>query len=215
MEKSGTAKPATRLTLVFQVGIFVRAVRDRMDASMGPPLAFPSCPVTADDIQQPLETCHGCVAHGQRHNQPEMIMDIAIGSNQLRNTNGIFVAQDQDLIKVERHAEDRGILLSMDLYNPAGTRIARLERNQWTSNEHNRFEIQTSPESVTLVDHTLKGSVFSVQTHAEDSVHVPQAKFYLPGGTVSEVTADSWHIGNRMELKNADIDLQGGPIEIQ
>ena len=29
-------------------------------------------------------------------------MDISIGSNQLRNTNGIFVAQDQDLIKVEQ-----------------------------------------------------------------------------------------------------------------
>ena len=142
-------------------------------------------------------------------------MDIAIGSNQLRNTNGIFVAQDQDMIKVERHAEDKGILLSMDLYNPAGTRIARLERNQWTSNEHERFEIRTSPESVMLVDHTLKVPVFAVQTQTEDSVHVPQAKFYLPGGTVSEVTADSWHIGNKIEMKNADVDLQGGAIELQ
>ncbi len=142
-------------------------------------------------------------------------MDIAIGSNQLRNTNGIFVAQDQDLIKVERQAENGGILLSMDLYNPAGTRIARLEQNRWIANEHDRFEVRTSPESVTLVDRILKGPVFAVQTQAENRVHVPQAKFYLPGGTVSEVTADSWHIGNKIELKDADVDLQGGAIEIQ
>ncbi len=142
-------------------------------------------------------------------------MDIVIGSNQLRNTNGVFVAQDQDLIKVEQHTEDGDILLSMDLYNPAGTRVARLERNQWTSNAHDRFEVRTGPESITLVDHTLKSPVFSVKKHEDRGVHVPQAKFYLPGGTVSEVTADSWHIGNKMELKNADVDLHGGAIEIQ
>ncbi len=142
-------------------------------------------------------------------------MDIEIGSNQLRNTNGVFVAQDQDIIKVEQQAEDGGILLSMDLYNPAGTLVAKLERNQWTSNDHDRFEVQTSPESVTVIDHTLKGPVFSVTQRADRSLQIPQAKLYLPGGTVSEVTADSWHIGNKIELKNADVDLQGGAIEIQ
>ncbi len=142
-------------------------------------------------------------------------MDIEIGSNHLRNTNGTFVVQDQDLITVERHADNGGLLLSIDLYNPAGTRIARLERNQWTSNEHDRFEIRASPESVTLVDHTLKAPVFSVHAQADDNVRVSHAKFYLPGGTVSEVTADGWHVGNKLELKNADVDLQGGAIEIQ
>ncbi len=142
-------------------------------------------------------------------------MDIEIGSNQLRNTNGMFVAGDRDLIKVEQQTEHGGILLSMELYTPAGTQVARLERNHWTSNEHNRFEVRTSPESVTLVDHTLKSPVFSVTKQTDHSVRIPQARFYLPGGTVSEVTADSWHVGNKMELKNADVDLQGGAIEIQ
>ncbi len=141
-------------------------------------------------------------------------MDIVIGSNQLRNTNGTFVTQDRDLIKVERQSENGGILLSMDLYNPAGTQVARLERNKWTSNDHDRFEVQTSPESVALADKTLKGIVFFVKKNGENGVQVPQAKFYLPGGTVSEVTPDRWHIGNKMELKDADIDLHGGAIEI-
>ena len=52
-------------------------------------------------------------------------MDIAIGSNRLRNTNGIFVAQDQDLIKIERKSDDGSLLLSMDLYNPAGSQVAQ------------------------------------------------------------------------------------------
>ena len=142
-------------------------------------------------------------------------MDISIGSNQLRNTNGIFVAQDQDLIKVEQKAEDGSLLLSMALYNPAGSQVAKLERNEWTSNDQGRFDLRADPESVTVIDNTLKGVVFLVKKNGEHGIQVPQAKFYLPGGTVSEVTAEQWHVGNKMELKDADIDLQGGAIEIQ
>ena len=142
-------------------------------------------------------------------------MDISIGSNQLRNTNGTFVAQDQHLIKVEHKAEDGSILLSMDLYNPAGSQVAKLERNEWTSNDQDRFELRAEPESVTVLDNTLKGVVFLVKKNGERGIQIPQAKFYLPGGTVSEVTAEQWHVGNKMELKDADVDLQGGGIEIQ
>lgn len=142
-------------------------------------------------------------------------MDIAIGSNQLRNTNGIFMAQDQDLLKVEQKAEDGSLLLSMDLYNPAGSQVAKLERNEWASNDQDRFELRTDAESVTVIDNTLKGVVFFVKKNGEHGIQVPQAKFYLPGGTVSEVTAEHWHVGNKMELKDADVDLQGGAIEIQ
>lgn len=142
-------------------------------------------------------------------------MDISIGSNQLRNTNGIFVAQDQDLIKVEHKAEDGSLLLSMALYNPAGSQVAKLERNEWTSNDQSRFELRADPDSVTVIDNTLKGVVFLVKKNGEHDIQIPQAKFYLPGGTVSEVTTEQWHVGNKMELKDADIDLQGGGIEIQ
>ena len=88
-------------------------------------------------------------------------MDITIGSNQLRNTNGTFVAQDQDLIKVEHKAEDGAILLSMQLYNPVGSQVAKLERNEWTSNDQDRFDLKADPESVMVIDNTLKGVVFA------------------------------------------------------
>lgn len=125
------------------------------------------------------------------------------------------MAQDQDLIKVEHKAEDGSLLLSMALYNPAGSQVAKLERNEWTSNDQDRFELRADPESVTVIDNTLKGVVFLVKKNGEHGIQVPQAKFYLPGGTVSEVTAEQWHVGNKMELKDADVDLQGGGIEIQ
>lgn len=141
-------------------------------------------------------------------------MDISIGSNQLRNTNGIFQAQDLVLIQVAI-SDDGALLLSMELYNPAGTQVAKLKDNSWTSNEQDRFELKVEGETTQLVDKTLKGVIIAFKKESQTSVSVPQAKFYLPGGMVSEVTADHWHVGNKMELKGVDIDLNGGSIEIQ
>ncbi len=142
-------------------------------------------------------------------------MDILIGSNQLRNTNGIFVAQEQEFIKLELGENDSGLLLTMNLYNPTGTQVAKLERNTWVSNDQDRFELNAGPESVMLVDNTLKGVVILLKIEDQNRITIPQAKFYLPSGRVSEVTADGWQVGNTIELKGTDIDLDGGVIEIQ
>ncbi|RMH07194.1 MAG: hypothetical protein D6704_05510 [Nitrospirae bacterium] len=142
-------------------------------------------------------------------------MDISIGSNLLRNTNGVFVAQGQDLIKVEFDEPTQAILLTMDLYTPAGTLVAKLERNQWISNEQDRFELKADSRSLTLIDNTLKSVVIVFQYEGPGRLAVPQAKFYLPGGRVSEVTSERWHVGHKMELKGADVDLCGGGIEIE
>lgn len=142
-------------------------------------------------------------------------MDISIGSNQLRNTSGIFVAQGQEFIKIEIDKNNESLLLTMDLYNPTGTQVAKLECNTWASNDQDRFELTTGPDSIMLVDKTLKGVVILLKVENKNYITMPQAKFYLPGGMVSEVTADGWQVGNKIELKDANVDLEGRAIEIQ
>ena len=141
-------------------------------------------------------------------------MDILIGSNHLRNTNGIIQAEGQNLIQVAI-SNDGTLLLSMALYNPAGTQVAKLEHNTWASNDQDRFELKIDGDTTLLVDKTLKGVIFSLKKESQTEVLVPQAKFYLPGGIVSEVTPEHWHIGNKLELKDVDTDLHGGAIELQ
>ena len=141
-------------------------------------------------------------------------MDISIGSNHLRNTNGIIQAEGQNLIQVAI-SDDGALLLSMDLYNPTGTQVAKLEHNTWTSNSQDRFELKIDEDKTLLVDKTLKGVILALKKENHNQVSIPQAKFYLPGGIVSEVTPERWHVGNKVELKDVDTDLHGGAIEIQ
>jgi hypothetical protein len=45
-------------------------------------------------------------------------------------------------------------------------------------------------------------------------VNIPAAKFYTSKGTLSEVSAEWWRVGNKMELTGIDTDLEGGAIEL-
>ena len=141
-------------------------------------------------------------------------MDINIGSNTLRNTNGVVTAHGQELIRVEVGESDGQLLLTMGMYMPTGSEVAKLERNAWVSNEGDRFEITAEPSSVKVVDKTLKNVVIQLTTDDTKGIEVPLAKFYTAKGMLSEVSAEWWRVGNKMELTGIDMDLEGGNVEL-
>ncbi len=141
-------------------------------------------------------------------------MDINIGSNRLRNTNGVVTAHGQELIRVEVGESDGQLLLTMGMYMPTGSEVAKLERNAWVSNEGDRFEINAEPQFVKVMDKTLKNVVIQLATDETKMIEVSLAKFYTPKGMLSEVSAEWWRVGNKMELTGVDMDLEGGTIEL-
>jgi len=141
-------------------------------------------------------------------------VDINIGSNTLRNTNGIFTAHGQELLRVEVGESDGQLLLTMGMYMPTGSEVAKLERNTWVSNEGDRFEVTTEPHAVKVMDKTLKNVVIQLATGDTNRIEVLLAKFYTSKGMLSEVSAEWWRVGNKMELTGIDIDLEGGDIEL-
>ena len=142
------------------------------------------------------------------------MVDINIGTNTLRNTNGVFTAHGQELIRLEVGESEGQILLTMGMYMPTGSEVAKLERNQWLSNEGDRFEITAEPQAVTVLDRTLKNVVIQLATDDYKRIEVPVAKFYTSKGMLSEVSAEWWRVGNRMELTGIEMDLEGGYIEM-
>ncbi len=91
-------------------------------------------------------------------------VDIQLGTNILRNTNGTFLAHGKEQLKVE--------------------------------------------------DTTLKTIVMEIHKTENQTVNISAAKFYTSKGTLSEVSAEWWRVGNKMELTGIDTDLEGGGIEL-
>lgn len=141
-------------------------------------------------------------------------MDINIGSNTLRNTNGVVIAHGQELIRIEVGESDGQLLLTMGMYMPTGSEVAKLERNAWVSNEGDRFEITAEPHSVKVMDTILKNVVIQLATDDTKIIEVSLAKFYTSKGMLSEVSAEWWRVGNKMELTGINMDLEGGNIEL-
>lgn len=141
-------------------------------------------------------------------------MDIVIGSNTLRNTSGVFIAHGQEQVRVELGESDSHPILTMGLYMPTGSEVAKLEKNSWTSNQGDRFEITADSQSVKVVDKTLKNVVIELTMDDKKWITIPLAKFYTSKGTLSEVTQEWWRVGNKVELTGIDMDLEGGGVEM-
>ena len=141
-------------------------------------------------------------------------MDVLIGSNTLRNTNGVFFAHGQDQVRIEVGETDGQPTVTMGMYMPTGSEVAKLEKNVWISNKDDRFELTVTPQSVKVIDKTLKNVVIELTVDDSKRVSIPLAKFYTSKGALSEATQEWWRVGNKVEIAGIDMDLEGGGIEM-
>ncbi len=141
-------------------------------------------------------------------------MNIQLGTNTLRNTNGTFLAHGKEQIRIEWLEEEKTLALTMGVFMPTGTEVATLKHNVWETNPNDRFQLTSTPEMLKVEDTTLKTVVMEIQKTENNVVNIPSAKFYTSKGTLSEISAEWWRVGNKMELTGIDTDLEGGGIEL-
>jgi len=141
-------------------------------------------------------------------------VDIQLGTNTLRNTNGTFLAHGKEQLRIEWLKADKELALSMGVFMPTGTEVATLKQNAWETNPNDRFLLTSTPEVLKVEDTTLKTIVMEIHKAENQTVNIPSAKFYTSKGTLSEVSAEWWRVGNKMELTGIDTDLEGGAIEL-
>ncbi len=86
-------------------------------------------------------------------------MEVIVGSNIIRNTSGVLNVSGKDQIGLEVDEETTQLLLTMDIYNPSGKKIAKLRRNAWVFNEGNIYDITTVPDSLKLFNKKMERSL--------------------------------------------------------
>ena len=141
-------------------------------------------------------------------------MDIQLGTNTLRNTNGTFWAHGKEQLHIEWIEDQQKLALTMGIFMPTGTEVATLKQNAWEVNPNDRFLLTSTPDMVKVEDTTLKTTVMEIHKTDNHTMNISTAKFYTSKGTLSEVSAEWWRVGNKMELTGIDTDLEGGAIEL-
>jgi hypothetical protein len=139
--------------------------------------------------------------------------ELNLGSNVFTNTPGVLLVDGQPQVSLERAGTEDQLLLTMDVYDlaDAGVRhVAKLRRNAWAFNDHDRFDITTDPRSLQLIERESGTVVIEANVLDENRIAVPRATFYTPRGDLIAVEPGGVRIGGITLSGNRFVNCQAG-----
>ena len=151
-------------------------------------------------------------------------INIKLGSNVVRNTNGVISIQGKEQVVLEWDPETCRICLTMDFYDEQSTRLAHLRRNRWAFNNESRLLFINSPESPPLFpsDSWLKilkretgESILEVQGGAQDIISITYGRFYSHQGQLVEISTHYCRVAGGTTMFGDVVDVRGGAISLK
>lgn len=148
-------------------------------------------------------------------------MEINLGSNNLRNTNGVIKLHGKEQLVIEQTPTQ--ILLTMDFYDANAGHLAHLRRNRWAFNDHERFVLHTSSPTATefqegpwlkVLERQTGDIVLEIRVNATGRLELVHGQFRTHRGALVEVTPHVCRIGSSMSLFGDVRECRGGPVII-
>ncbi len=141
--------------------------------------------------------------------KPEQGLELHVGSNVFRNTNGVVKLQGKEQLVLEAQSQPLALLLTMDLYDEQGTRVGHIRRNALSAHSAGRFTInvkagdETAPDdppSVTVTDRTTGHTVFEACLMQRRKIRIIVGHFYTHKGELVTVSPHYCRIGTGLTL---------------
>ncbi len=133
-----------------------------------------------------------------------MWTEFILGSNVVHNCSGVLIADGSELFYLERGQRDDQLLLSVDVFDRSGSRLAKLRRNAWAFHQ-DAYEVTTAPSSLTLVATATGDVVLSAKVHGHSSIEVDGGDLYAAEGTRVQISPDKLVIGGGITLSRNTI----------
>jgi hypothetical protein len=150
--------------------------------------------------------------------KPEQGLELHVGSNVFRNTNGVVKLQGKEQLVVETQPQPLALLLTMDLYDEQGTRIGHIRRNGLSAHSAGRFiiNVKTSSEatqddnpSVTVADRKTGHTVFEACLMQRRKVRIVVGNFYTHKGELVTVSPHYCRIGTGLTIFGDVVESRG------
>lgn len=150
-------------------------------------------------------------------------MDLTIGSNSFRNTNGVLTVHGKEQIVFEFALDSDQLLLTMDLYDAAGRQVAHLRRNAWKFNVDDCFAFSTTASSpslygsapwLRLTDQETGATVLEASVADGNKLQILHGNLYTHKGQLLEITSHLCRIAGVVTLFGDTRDARGGAIVI-
>lgn len=140
-------------------------------------------------------------------------MDMEIGSNLYRNTDGTVEIEGVPQLTVSLRKPEGPLLVNFVLFDETGRVCAKVVESTMAFNERRAHELTRTPSSM-LLKHSESGKiVLDMALKEPDRVVVKIGEFYTMKGHTLEITPTEWRVQKR-RMSGGDTDLHGGAVTL-
>jgi len=140
-------------------------------------------------------------------------MDIEVGSNLYRNSNGTIEIEGVPQIQLARHAATGALLVNFALFDSTGRILAKLVDSALMFNERRAYEVTKTNSSLTMKEVGSGKILLKIEAKAPDMVSFSQGEFHTIKGRLLQVSSTQWQI-DKQQKSGSTQDAQGGSVSI-
>jgi hypothetical protein len=140
-------------------------------------------------------------------------MDIEVGSNLYRNSDGTIEIEGVPQIQVARHPSTGALLVNFALFDVNGKMLVKMVDSTLMFNERRAYEVTKTAECVVLKEADTGTVLLQLDAKTPGLVSCPQAEFHTMKGHLFEVSAKEWKIEKQTKAGQT-IDAKGGAASI-
>ncbi|MDH5669304.1 MAG: hypothetical protein OEY86_14965 [Nitrospira sp.] len=140
-------------------------------------------------------------------------MDIEIGSNLYRNSDGTIEIEGVPQIQVTRHPSTGALLVNFALFDAEGRMLAKLVDSTLTFNDRHAYGVKKTAHSLALTEAASGKVLLQLDMKTPDVVSFSRGEFCTMKGRILEVSASEWKIAKQTK-SGQTIDTKGGAVSI-
>jgi len=155
--------------------------------------------------------------------KPEQGLELHVGSNVFRTTNGVVKVQGKEHLVLEVRPDPPALFLTMDIYDEQGRRIGHLRRNSVSASSADRFAVSsnTTPDltindalNVMVVDRQTGRTLIEAYLFQKRKIRIASGQFYSHKGEFVFISPHYCRIGTGFARFGDVIESRGGTAAI-
>jgi hypothetical protein len=140
-------------------------------------------------------------------------MDVEVGSNVYRNTDGMIEIEGVPQIQVALKPITGALLVNFALFNEDGKVTAKLNDSTLMINEKRAYDVVTTPKSL-LLTHSVSGTiVLQIDVKATGVVALTKGEFHTIKGHIIRISPTEWTI-DKLRASGTTQDVKGKSVVI-
>lgn len=140
-------------------------------------------------------------------------MDIEVGSNLYRNSDGTIMIDGVPHLQISRHPSTGALLVNFALFDENGRMLAKVVDSALMFNERRAYNLNKTTRQVSMTEAATGTVLLHLDMTEPDRVRFSKGTFYTMKGRSLEVSDKEWRIGKQAK-SNQTIDANGGPVVI-